>query len=367
MEEKEKAIKLSGVKFYPRKLKGAESGTVFLDLIMLILVILNIFLFVFYWIYLNPFFREYVATYAGPVHAVLNPIYERFFVIDAVFLGIYLAELAFRWGLAIYRKTYHRWFFYPFIHWYDVLGCIPVGSFRFLRILRVFALGSRLQRLGVIDLDDTYVYTRYLKYRAILVEEVSDKVVINVLQGMQGEIQKGLPITDRLIHEVIIPYKPVLVQWLSRRLRQVTTRSYEVYKDDLQHYVYGKIERAVEQNKEIKQIGAIPVLGSKVSDMLEHAIQDIVFQVVNGLLQDVSGRDHSRFLDEISGVMLETVLHEEKKENEEDALDEILSRFALDLLEIIKERVAEQDWKFLEAQEKAERQKEKEKTQEFAA
>ena len=30
---------------------------------------------------------------------------------DTIFVSIFLAELILRWGIAIYRKTYHRWFF----------------------------------------------------------------------------------------------------------------------------------------------------------------------------------------------------------------------------------------------------------------
>lgn len=351
MKKKAKDRQFWGIRFYPKKVRRQDYGLIILDLVMLVLVNINILLFIFYWIYLNPFFREFVAEQLPPLHQVLNPVFEQFFVIDTIFLGIYLAELAFRWIWAIYRKTYHRWFFYPFVHWYDVLGCIPVGSFRFLRVLRVFALGARLQRLGVLDLSGTYIYASYVKYRGVLVEEVSDKVVINVLQGMQNEIEKGLPVTDKLLHEVVLPYKPVLVQWLSRRLRQVTRESYGVYKEDLQKYVSEKITLAVDQNKQIRQIEAVPMLGKQVGAMLEDAIQDIVFQVVNGLLQDIAGRDHSRFLDELSGLMLNTVLHEEK-EDEEDALDKILSRFALDVLEVIKERVAVQQWKEAEAMDK---------------
>ncbi|MCI4671399.1 MAG: ion transporter [Bacteroidia bacterium] len=344
MDKKDKSLNFWGVKFFPRRIRRKDSGLIVLDLIMLILVNLNVLLLVFYWIYLNPFFREFVAENIPPLHQILQPVFESFFAIDTVFLVIYLIELAFRWILAIYRKTYHRWFFYPFVHWYDVLGCIPIGSFRFLRILRVFALITRLQRLDILDFRNTYLYSRYLKYRGVVVEEISDGVVVNVLQGMQNEIKKGLPITEKLLHEVILPYKPVLVQWLSRRLRTVTTESYGVYKDDLQDYVYDKIKTAVDQNKEIRQIEAVPVLGKQVSGMLEHAIQDIVFQVVSGLVQDMAGRDHSRFLDEISGLVLETVLHEEKRD-EHDPLNEILSRFALDVLEVIKEQVAVQEWK----------------------
>lgn len=61
-----------------------------------------------------------------------------------IFVSIFIAELLIRWMVTIHQKTYHKWFFYPVIHWFDVLGCIPVGSFRWLRLLRVFSILYRL-------------------------------------------------------------------------------------------------------------------------------------------------------------------------------------------------------------------------------
>ena len=53
--------------------------------------------------------------------------------------------------MAIRKQTYPRWYFYPFLHWYDLLGCIPIGSFRMLRLLRLISLTIRLQKMGIID------------------------------------------------------------------------------------------------------------------------------------------------------------------------------------------------------------------------
>ena len=340
-----------GIRFFPRRLWSTGSAQVILDLLMLLLVSVNILLFIFWWIYSYQRLRLLVAAEAPGLHRILNPLYEDFPLIDLVFVSIFLGEFLLRWAIAIYQQRYHRWFFFPFIYWYDLLGSIPFGSFRFLRILRVFALLRRLQRMGVLDLRQTYLYDRLRKYRAIVVEEISDRVVVNVLQGAQQEVRNGLPLTDRILHEVILPHKPALTAWLSARLQQVSARSYAHYRDELQAYVEAKIQAAVATNAEIRQIGDLPLLGPRLAGMLERAIQDIVFQVVHGLIQDLASGHHARLLDEFSDIALETVLHEDRKPENQD-LDSLVRGIAVDALELVKQHVQVQEWKLREQAER---------------
>src|SRR5690606_42147929 len=55
-----------------------------------------------------------------------------------LFVSVYLTEFSIRWLVAIARRTHERWFYFPFVHWYDLLGCIPVGSFRWLQPSRSY-------------------------------------------------------------------------------------------------------------------------------------------------------------------------------------------------------------------------------------
>ena len=58
-------------------------------------------------------------------------------VAGGLFTIFLVAELVVRWLIAIVQKRYYRWFFFPFVHWYEVLGCAP--QLRALRLLRVGA------------------------------------------------------------------------------------------------------------------------------------------------------------------------------------------------------------------------------------
>ncbi|MDV7396135.1 hypothetical protein RZS08_32380, partial [Arthrospira platensis SPKY1] len=115
-------------------------------------------------------------------------IHTNFVAYDLVFVAIFLTEFVVRWIIAVHRNTYHRWFFYPFVHWYDLLGCIPVGSFRWLRLLRVISIVYRLQKYQIIDISNLYIVRFVRKYLNVLLEELSDRIVLNVLDGVQDEI-----------------------------------------------------------------------------------------------------------------------------------------------------------------------------------
>ena len=147
------------VHFNLKRLRPNLDGLGFLiDVGMILLVIANLSLILFDWIYRVEAVQSAMETYTPDFYRFYSDsIHANFFEIDLAFVSVYLTEFVIRWAAAIARQTYHRWFFYPFVHWYDLLGCIPVGSFRWLRILRVVSLMYRLQKLGVVDFRDTAV------------------------------------------------------------------------------------------------------------------------------------------------------------------------------------------------------------------
>src|SRR5699024_635131 len=138
----------------------------------------------------------------------------------------FVLDVVLGWTVAVVKKQYYRWYFYPFIHWYDVLGCIPVAGFRLLRILRVISILLRLQHLGIIDMRNWAIYRHLMVYYDIVVEEVSDRVVINVLSGAQREIRSGGNVlTQRVVREVVRPRQKQLVTAASSRIEQAVIQA----------------------------------------------------------------------------------------------------------------------------------------------
>lgn len=325
------------------KLRNGK-GTILslVDLLMILLVIVNLLYIVVEWSFTINFVNEFLFDAVPTFHGWYDThLHRNFYWYDMYFVAIFITEFCVRWFHAVYHNHHHKWFFYPFIHWYDVLGCIPLGPFRFLRIFRVGSMVLRLHKMGVIDLRQSYIFRIYLRYSAVIVEEISDRVVVNVLSGVQEEMKHGTPVVSKIILEVIRPQKEILVQWLSARIKHASDHHFEKYQDQLREYVNRKVADAVRGSSEVKDIAAIPLVGNTITGKLEKAVSDITFAVIEGIIRDLSSEENTSVISELADVSMDMVLLEEE--------DEQLNRVAIDMvdksIDIIKDQVQIQRWK----------------------
>lgn len=337
-------------------LKNRNVEIIILDLFMLGLLMINLGLILFDWLFITETLQNLLSRYTPDFYFFYEShIHRNFLIIDLGFVTIFLLEFSLRWFLAARRHIYHRWFFYPFIHWYDLLGCVPVLSFRFLRVLRVVSIIIRLHKLQIIDLTKTYLFEKGVKYYNILVEEISDRVVVNIIEGVQEEIRQGTPVTNRVLREVISPQKDFLVEWIARRVQKVSADAHHAYHDEIKEYVERRIGEAVDKNREINTISQIPVFGSIIADNLEKAISDIVFNVINGAIEDLASANNKGVIADFTDITLETLLSVE----EDLQLDQITKNIFLQSLELIKGQVKVKQWKVKEMAEQEARARER--------
>lgn len=311
------------------------------DLAIMVLVVINLALIVFDSLFaadvfaalvhaISPLFHDW---YAGTIHA-------NFATIDLYFVAVYVLDVLGGWAIAVWRQRYHRWFFYPFVHWYDVLGCIPVAGFRWLRALRVIALGVRLQRLGLIDVRNWYAFEVAKKYYDIFVEEVSDRVVVNVLSGVQEEVNSGASeLSSRVVREVIQPRKQQLVKSVSQRVEQAVSRAYGANQNEIQGYVANLVDRAVAGNTAMAGLAAVPMLGRAVTASIGWAIRDAVNNVLD---EAVAGLDSPQF-DELVQHIADSVF--DIFADDAVATDPELREALVEILELVKAQVRVQRWK----------------------
>jgi len=321
-----------------------QSRWVVVDLFMLVLVFVNLLYIGFDWsftfLWVQKFWQNiwpsFFEWYAGSVH-------PNFYQIDLLFVLIFITEVVIRWGISIYKKAYDRWYFYPFIHWYDVLSCIPLnGTFRLLRLLRLFSLFYRLQRVGAIDITRTYFYGKFTKILNIIVEEISDRVVVNVLTGTQEELKSGHPVTDKIIQDVLLPRQEILVDWLSEQVRNAVALSYDTHRNELKEYIDSIVTRSIKQNKEIRTLEMIPGLGKSISATLDNAIGDIVFNVVDNLMNDLAGAENKKGIREFSHTVFESLLEHPDESRE---LNDLVTGIVNDSIEVVKQGVLVKQWK----------------------
>jgi len=335
-------------------LRSSDGKFVILDFIMIWLLIINLSLILFDWLFASQAFQNFLREIIPTFYVWYDTnIHTNFLIIDLFFVAIFLIEFFLQWILAVTEKSYHRWFFYPFIHWYDLLGCIPVGSFRFVRILRVFSILIRLHKLKIIDIRKWYIYEKFTKYINIIMEEISDRVVINVIEDIQDEIHRGNPVTEQVINTVIKPQRETIVLWLSQRLQGITKETHARYDKDIQNYIGQLIQDAVEKNQEINTIEQIPILGHIISETLEKTISDIVFNVIDNIIRDLASTKNRVVIENITDRTMETML----SEMEDKKLGNIAKKVILQALDLVKEQVSVQQWKIKDMEEREKRTK----------
>lgn len=324
------------------KFKNERGTTLFIvDLLMVNLVVINLLYILFEWNFTINVSNEFIHQYFPAFYEWYNThLHRNFYRYDLYFVAIFITEFCARWFFAVYHQKHHKWFFYPFLHWYDVLGCIPLGSFRFLRIFRVASMVLRLHKMGVVDMRQSYFFNIYQRYSAVIVEEISDRVVVNVLNGVKDELNHGAPVASRIIVEVIRPQKEVLVDWLSSRITAASEQNYERYQEQLRAYVNRKVAEAVRNNSEVRDIAGIPLVGNTITGKLEKAVAEITYAVIEGMIRDLSSPENSQVISELADVTMDMMLLEEE--------DEELNRMSVEMIsksiDIIKEQVEVKRW-----------------------
>ena len=311
------------------------------DVVMLVLIIANLAFIIFDWTFANSYVQDVLAATVPTFHDFYaSEVHPHFLFYDLIFVAIFLTEIIIRWGLAIYRQTYRRWYFYPIVHWYDVLGCIPVGTFRSLRVLRIFSMIPKMQRLGIIDLRQTALYDTLVRYRDWIVQELTDRVTLRILDGVQHEIERNHPVVDRIAEEVIRPQHEALVEALTHRLQEATAKAYGSYRTDFQQYMDGVIQQAVNNNREIKTIGMIPGVGPTIAHLLQSAISDIVYSVINQMMDDVGSRENDKVMAQITTISVDAAFSDEF----EQTLNELVRSLIVDSLDVIKDQIDLSRW-----------------------
>lgn len=321
--------------------KSHQTIWLIIDFAMLGLLILNLALIIFDSIYAFSAIEGFFEARTPGFHSLYEPIHENFLFYDLIFVGIFLTEFFVRWGYAVKASIYDRWYFYPFIHWYDLVGCIPVGSFRFLRILRVISIIYRLHQYNIIDVTSTKLYRFFNFYYEAFMEELSDRIVIKVLSGVQMEVRRGSPLFERIQHDIIFPRRDMLTNWISDRVAQAAREGYVPNRGALRSYLEDRVDTALKENLELSRLRFLPVVGPTIQETLEEAVGDIVANVIHQILEDLASASNHAFIEDIVNVMMPDPEQSHGRSPENEALINLI----LEILDAVKTQVRVKHWR----------------------
>jgi hypothetical protein len=313
-----------------------------LDFLMLGLLFLNLGLLIFDSTYSFVAVQKLMARHLPVLDALYRPVHEHFLFVDGIFVAIFLGEFFARWGYSVRAKLYDRWYFYPFIHWYDLVGCVPIGSLRFLRVLRVISIIHRLHQHRVVDLSQWRVYQLLAFYVEAFVEEISDLIVAKVLSGVQEEVKRGSPLFDRIQHDILRPRRTMISDWLSSRVALASQQGYVPNQNELRRYLEIRVASALTQNRELARLRDLPMVGPVLHRTLESSVGDIVASVIDQILIDLSSASNHAFIEDIVDAFLPAAPdsgHDAVRRN--DALIQLI----VEIIEAVKGQVGIKRWR----------------------
>lgn len=317
-------------------LKSHEGPWILLDLAMLTLLVVNLIWIIFDSLYTSTFIQENLLQVAPGFVDSYQPIHENFLLIDLGFVAVFLTEFCFRWLVAIKRKEYVRWYFFPFIHWYDLVGCIPLGAARIFRFLRIISILHRLHKYKIIDLRNTAIFRFITFYYDVFVEELSDRIVVKVLSDAQKDIAAGSPLVEDISRNVIATRLPILSKWAASVMAHIgESIEHSDHGKSVREHVNQSVGKAVRNNSQIATLRLVPMLGGTIERTLEESITDIVTQSIVNLLKDVTPEKIDDFVEHGIG----------RFSSEDHELDQEVLIVINEVIELIKVHVSEQRWK----------------------
>jgi hypothetical protein len=308
------------------------------EILIVLLVCINLGLILFDSLFaVQPINQLFVNWLPGLHRQYETVIHSNFQLIDLGFVAVFVLDVLLGWTVALFERRYARWYYYPFAHWYDVLGCIPLSGFRWLRVLRVGSLLIRLQRLGLIDIRSWAVYGLVKRYYLVLLEELADRVMVRLFSRLQQEIGASDDLSRRLLQEVVRPRKDRLLNDLSRRLQGMLESGYRDHRGAIEGYVGGLIHQALANNPEVASLRRLP-LGGRVADTLDEALADIAARLLQGAADGLQSPQFQRLARSLAEEFFEAWVYQD--EDTDLALEELL----VDIIEVLKQQVLDRRW-----------------------
>lgn len=324
---------------YPHLPKGVEYAHIGWDFFILAAVIINLGLLLFDSLFLLGPINQAIEGLSPGFHRFYElAIHRRFMTIDLFFVGIFIADVLLGWAVAIAERRYHRWFFYPFVHWYDVLGCIPLSGFRWLRILRVISLLHRLHRLRLIRIENWAIYQFFAKYYDILLEELSDRIALRLLGNVQHQIRASDSLTERVIDRVVMPRKQQLIQEIAQRLETSVGTAYQHNRQAIMAAISDLVSRTLRESPEIQRLRRLP-MGEPATSAMQASLSGVAQRMVDEVALGIHSPEFRKLIERAAANGFDSWL------TVDEGSDRVTEQVLFDVLEMLKEQVNRQRWK----------------------
>ncbi|MGL5131553.1 MAG: hypothetical protein ACRC78_03435 [Planktothrix sp.] len=274
-----------------------------------------------------------------------------FWKVDLPFTIIFILEFLARTYLISRRYSKVTWFDSMLWRWYDVFLFLPI-----FRLLRIIPVTIRLNQVNFISLEPIKIQiTR--GFVAAIARELTEFVVIEVIQQIQGEIRRG----DIFKQLFLNPNKPYLdinnvneIEAIANHLIQIVV--YKVIPKlelDIESLLRYNIEQVIEQSPVIQQFKTIPGLQQIPQQIQERIITELsklateapqeAYQTVTKAMSDPVGTKLSnQLVKNFNKILGEELQKEQGLEEIQTLLVDFLEEFKINYVQQVDESNFEQ-------------------------
>ncbi|WII95539.1 hypothetical protein LU276_01445 [Moraxella haemolytica] len=321
----------------PRHLKIAY------DIIMLALLVVDLLL-IFADNILMSALSGYIAKWTGLEGLLMtyqHHHHEQLTLIGGIFTAFWVIELSIRWVLAIVNHTYHRWFFFPFVHWYETLGCFP--ALRALRLLRAGVIIKRLHDVGIQIIPKRWINSGKFYYGVVL-EELSDRVILTATDNIREQLRHSNT-HDKLIQDTINKNRDTFEAALLELLRdELSPRLQQAFMhqtgEQLSSDIGLAVERALIDTPEFrKYLKLIPIAGHLIENQITHIGKHIGENVTTAI------NAHLFSPQTLDALMVQIAKGVSSIDTDRTALQHLIFNIVEDSITAFEQQIKIQQWK----------------------
>lgn len=257
------------------------------DIFLMLLIIINLFCLSSNAILMSDFGEWAANSLRLPelLHFYRESLRPWVIITEGWFTSFLIMELCLRWLIAIIFKHHQRWWFFPFIHWYEILATLP--QLRFLRLLRAVAIGYHLHSHGYQVIPSVW-YRKGRFYYNLVMEELTSRIVLTVIDGIQNEMNTSTT-HKKLIDDLIENHRKMLAIALSDVLQNYLGPELQQQRELIAKEVGQVVSKAIEDTPELTQLlRLIPLVGGRIEQQIQSIGQRLGENITQGLIQPFS-------------------------------------------------------------------------------
>ncbi len=221
---------------------------------------------------------------------------NRFWILDAPFWTLFVLEFLGRTYYLSRRYTGISWLGAMTWRWYDIPLIIPFGLvFHHWAWLRAISVAVRLDQAELVDMKQVRAQARQ-GFVGSIAEEVTETVVMQVLDQVQGAIRRG-DIVQSLLRPragdwVAVNNVDELAEMASLITRLTVYQVLPKVQPELEALLRHSVDYALSQSPAYQTLKTIPGVGNLPTQLTEQLITEVIqaaYKTLTTMLEDAEG------------------------------------------------------------------------------